>query len=157
MTLNADSAGGEQPVGWPRRFTIILFFFTCTLILYIDRVSISVVAPVLTKEFGWDEAMMGTILSAFFVGYLFTLFGQWFLAARRSWPDSEEHRDVMLFFSLLILATIVTGMFSPVFESPHFAVPLFFLFGFATGLNDLRKRGLWKDGQLLADTRPMNL
>ncbi len=72
MTLNADSAGVEQPVGWPRRFTIILFFFTCTLILYIDRVSISVVAPVLMKEFGWDEAMMGTILSAFFVGYLFT-------------------------------------------------------------------------------------
>ena len=72
MTLNAGSAGVEQPVGWPRRFTIILFFFTCTLILYIDRVSISVVAPVLMKEFGWDEAMMGTILSAFFVGYLFT-------------------------------------------------------------------------------------
>ncbi len=72
MTLNADSAAVEQPVGWPRRFTIILFFFTCTLILYIDRVSISVVAPVLMKEFGWDEAMMGTILSAFFVGYLFT-------------------------------------------------------------------------------------
>ena len=24
------------------------------------------------KEFSWDEAMMGTVLSAFFVGYLFT-------------------------------------------------------------------------------------
>ena len=62
----------EQPTGWPRRFTVILFFVTCTLILYIDRVSISVVPPILMKEFGWDEAMMGTVLSAFFVGYLFT-------------------------------------------------------------------------------------
>ncbi len=94
-------------------------------------------------------ARLGIVGSVCFVGYLFTLFGQWFLAARRSGPHSEEHRDVMLFFSLLILATIVTGMFSPVFESPHFAVPLFFLCGFATGLNDLRQRGLWKDGQLL--------
>ena len=30
------------------------------------------VTPVLMKEFGWGEAMMGTVLSAFFVGYLFT-------------------------------------------------------------------------------------
>ena len=41
------------------------FSFPCTLILYIDRVSISVVAPVLRKEFGRNEAIMGTVLSAF--------------------------------------------------------------------------------------------
>src|SRR5712691_5059016 len=37
-----------------------------------------VVAPMLMAEFGWDPAVTGTILSAFFVGYLLTqLPGGW--------------------------------------------------------------------------------
>jgi hypothetical protein len=101
-------------------------------------------------------ARLGIVGSLCFIGYLLMLFGQWVWAAKRSGSEREEHRDVMLFFALLLLATICTGMFSPVFESPHFAVPLFFLFGFATGLYEMAKRGMWEDGQLLADTRSMN-
>src|SRR5919106_3539990 len=78
MAVDSESVAVARPIGWPRRFTMVLFFFTCALILYIDRVSISVVAPVLMEEFGWDSAVMGTVLSAFFVGYLFTqLPGGW--------------------------------------------------------------------------------
>ena len=78
MAAEPDSAALAQPRGWPQRFTIVLFFFTCALILYIDRVSISVVGPILMEEFGWDSATMGTILSGFFVGYLLTqLPGGW--------------------------------------------------------------------------------
>jgi len=78
MAIPADAVATTQPIGWPRRFTLVLFFFTCALILYIDRVNISVVAPILMAEFGWDPAVTGTILSAFFVGYLFTqLPGGW--------------------------------------------------------------------------------
>lgn len=78
MAVAPDTVVAARLTGWPRRFTVVLFFFTCALILYIDRVSISVVAPVLMVEFGWDPAVMGTVLSAFFVGYLFTqLPGGW--------------------------------------------------------------------------------
>jgi MFS family permease len=78
MAVELETVGAVRPAGWPRRFTLVLFFFTCALILYIDRVNISVVAPLLMAEFGWDPAVMGTILSAFFVGYLLTqLPGGW--------------------------------------------------------------------------------
>ena len=78
MAIELESVVAARPPGWPRRFTMVLFFFTCALILYIDRVNISVVAPILMTEFGWDPAVTGTILSAFFVGYLLTqLPGGW--------------------------------------------------------------------------------
>jgi ACS family sodium-dependent inorganic phosphate cotransporter len=78
MAAEVQAVAAPRPTGWPRRFTVVLFFFTCALILYIDRVNISVVAPILMAEFGWDPAVMGTILSAFFVGYLLTqLPGGW--------------------------------------------------------------------------------
>jgi MFS family permease len=34
-----------------------------------DRINISVTAPMIMKELGWDEAALGIILSSFFVGY----------------------------------------------------------------------------------------
>src|SRR4029453_6953942 len=78
MAIQAEAVAAVQATGWPRRVTVVLFFFTCALILYIDRVNISVVAPILMTELGWDPAVTGTILSAFFVGYLLTqLPGGW--------------------------------------------------------------------------------
>jgi ACS family sodium-dependent inorganic phosphate cotransporter len=57
---------------WPQRFTVVFLLFLSVVVLYMDRVNMSVVAPVLMQEFGWDPAMMGTILSAFFLGYFIT-------------------------------------------------------------------------------------
>ena len=43
-----------RPAGWPRRFTGVLFFFTYALLLTIERVPVSVVAPILLAETsGW--------------------------------------------------------------------------------------------------------
>jgi hypothetical protein len=43
-----------RPAGWPRRFTGVLFFFTDALILSIERVPVSIVAPILLAETsGW--------------------------------------------------------------------------------------------------------
>lgn len=53
----------------PKRFIFVFFAFTCLLISYLDRVNLSVAAPVLMKEYGWKPVMLGTVLSAFFWGF----------------------------------------------------------------------------------------
>ena len=80
MAAEPDSATLAQPQGWPRRFTVVLFFFTCALILYIDRASSSVVGPILMEEFGWDSATMGTIpgiLAPAITGFIVQFTGSW--------------------------------------------------------------------------------
>lgn len=49
-----------------------LLIFINTLIVYFDRVNISIVAPVMMKYFGWDMGVMGLAMSMFGVGYILT-------------------------------------------------------------------------------------
>ncbi|SDF36948.1 MFS transporter [Sporomusa acidovorans] len=56
-----------------KRFFIMALLFFASLINYIDRVSMSVAAPVISKEFGWDAGTMGIVLSAFLWSYAFCL------------------------------------------------------------------------------------
>jgi ACS family glucarate transporter-like MFS transporter len=51
-------------IGW-----IVLMIFLGTMLNYMDRVNISVAAPGMMKEFGWDAAVLGVVLSSFFWGY----------------------------------------------------------------------------------------
>jgi MFS family permease len=57
---------------WPRRYTLVLLSFAAVFICYMDRVNISVAIIPMAAELGWDPATQGTVLSAFFVGYLAT-------------------------------------------------------------------------------------
>lgn len=64
--------------GWPKRLNMVVLFFTCNLICYMDRINIAVTAPVIMKELGWNEAALGIILSSFFWGYtLLQIPGGW--------------------------------------------------------------------------------
>jgi sugar phosphate permease len=54
---------------WPKRLDIALLSFLALLIAYCDRVNMSVAAPLIMKEYGWDTAQMGWVLSGFFLGY----------------------------------------------------------------------------------------
>jgi MFS family permease len=52
--------------------------FFATFICYIDRVNISVAIIPMSEDLGWDVATQGTVLSAFFIGYLLTqVVGGW--------------------------------------------------------------------------------
>lgn len=53
----------------PRRHIFVVLAFFCTLITLVDRVNLSMVAPVLGKEHGWTPVILGTVLAAFFWGY----------------------------------------------------------------------------------------
>ena len=67
-----------KPPRMPRRLNLVLLFFTCNLICYMDRINIAVTAPVIMKELGWNEAALGIILSSFFWGYtLLQIPGGW--------------------------------------------------------------------------------
>lgn len=51
------------------RYRIVGLLFSGTVINYIDRVNISVAAPVIIAASGWSKSEFGTIFSAFLVGY----------------------------------------------------------------------------------------
>jgi len=48
---------------------IVFMLFMGALVNYIDRVNISVTAPMMIKEYGWDTASLGIVFSSFFWGY----------------------------------------------------------------------------------------
>lgn len=54
---------------WPKRLDVALLAFVALVIAYCDRVNISVAAPSMMREYGWDTAGMGWALSGFFAGY----------------------------------------------------------------------------------------
>ena len=69
---------------WPPRYTILLLLFLLSLVNYIDRVNISITAPVMMPELGWDTALFGVVFSAFVCGYALFMIPSGFLADRWS-------------------------------------------------------------------------
>src|SRR5208282_6423904 len=60
------------------RWYVLVLISLMYLITYLDRVNISTVAPVISKEFGFDKITMGVIFSAFVWAYaLFQIPGGW--------------------------------------------------------------------------------
>src|SRR5712671_6993246 len=60
------------------RWYVLFLISLMYLITYLDRVNISTVAPVISKEFGFDKVTMGIIFSAFVWAYaLFQVPGGW--------------------------------------------------------------------------------
>src|SRR4029077_1191809 len=60
------------------RWYILVLISVMYLITYLDRVNISVAAPVISKEFGFDKITMGVIFSAFVWAYaIFQVPGGW--------------------------------------------------------------------------------
>lgn len=53
-----------------KRWSVLIWALVALLLCYIDRIIISLAIIEMKPEFGWDDSAKGTILSAFFVGYL---------------------------------------------------------------------------------------
>lgn len=57
-----------RPISWPVCVTV---FFLGSVLLWADRTNFSVAAAAWAKEYDWTPATIGTMLSAFSLGYLF--------------------------------------------------------------------------------------
>jgi len=51
------------------RWIILIFLFLATVLLYLDRSALGIMAPFLQKEIGWSEQQYGNINTAFMIGY----------------------------------------------------------------------------------------
>jgi len=51
------------------RWIILFFLFLATVLLYLDRSALGILAPFLQDETGWNEKQYGNINTAFMVGY----------------------------------------------------------------------------------------
>jgi len=67
---------------WPRRHILVALTFLACVIAYTDRVNISVAAVAMKEQFGWSQTQKGSVLAAFFVGYLLFMFVAGLLAHR---------------------------------------------------------------------------
>ncbi|MBI3949892.1 MAG: MFS transporter [Acidobacteria bacterium] len=56
-------------MAWPIRYKIIMLLMLGTTINFIDRVNISIAAPDIMRQTGWDKAQFGVVMSAFLFGY----------------------------------------------------------------------------------------
>lgn len=90
---------------WPARYNLIGLLTLGTTINYIDRVNISVAAPDIMRETGWDEARFGVVFSAFLVGYALLQFLGGTMADR--WSARKTLALACLGFSLFTALTPV--------------------------------------------------
>jgi MFS transporter, ACS family, solute carrier family 17 (sodium-dependent inorganic phosphate cotransporter), other len=51
------------------RYVLAAFCFACMALSYMDRWNLSVAAPLLMREFGWNETSVGLLQSVFFYGF----------------------------------------------------------------------------------------
>ena len=103
MAVHSEAVAVVRVQRWPQRFTVVFLLFLSVVVLYMDRVNMSVVAPVLMQEFGWDPAMMGTILSAFFLGYFLTQIPGGWLSDR--WGAKGVLGGAVAWWSLVTMLT----------------------------------------------------
>ena len=80
----------------PVRYRIVGLLFSGTVINYIDRVNISVAAPVIMDASGWSKSELGTVFSAFLVGYSVLQLPGGLVADRWSARESTGHRLLWL-------------------------------------------------------------
>jgi MFS transporter, ACS family, hexuronate transporter len=59
----------KSPAHSSIRWIVLFFLFLATVLLYLDRSALGIMAPFLQKEIGWSEQQYGNINTAFMIGY----------------------------------------------------------------------------------------
>lgn len=92
-----------------KRLIIAILLVTNILVNYIDRSAVSVAAPLISKEFGWDPAVMGWVFGAFVWAYVAFLIPSGWLSDR--FGPRKVQSWAVGFWSLVIAATSLVTSF----------------------------------------------
>ncbi len=85
--------------------------FIVYMLNYMDRSALSITAPLIEKELGFNAAEMGMIFSAFFIGYaLFNFIGGW--ASDKVGPKTVFLIAALLWSVFCGLTGLVTGLWT---------------------------------------------
>ncbi len=103
VLLEKEGANKYASMWRSSRLWVMSMLFTASLINYIDRVSMSVAAPAVSKEFGWDPATMGLVLSGFMWTYAIALVPMGYLTDRLG--PKKLNTFALSFWSLAAMAT----------------------------------------------------
>jgi len=95
-------------MSWPVRYRLVGLLTVGSMINFIDRVNISVAAPVIMPALGYDEAQFGLIFSAFLAGYTLFQFPGGAIADR--WSAKKVVALSCLGFSLFTALTPLGGL-----------------------------------------------
>src|SRR5882724_3595099 len=89
---------------WPARYSIAALSCLCMALAYMDRWNLSVAAPLLMEEYGWDEARIGLLQSVFFYGFTLShLPGGWL---------ADRHGGRRVLGAAVLVWSLVTGLTS---------------------------------------------
>ncbi|MBV9656141.1 MAG: MFS transporter [Acetobacteraceae bacterium] len=114
----------ETPSVGRYRWVVAFLLFLANAINYVDRSALSIVAPIVSKDLGFNPAQLGLVFSAFFVGYsIFCFIGGW---ASDRWGPRLVFAVAMTWWSLFCgFTALATGFAS--------LLLLRVLFGFGEG------------------------
>jgi ACS family glucarate transporter-like MFS transporter len=91
-----------------KRFYIAVFLFFQMMINYVDRVNLSIAAPVVAKHFHWDPATMGWVFSAYLWTYIICLVPNGMLVDRYG-PRSVSAVAIALWSAMAVGTGTVTN------------------------------------------------
>ena len=110
-------------MSWPVRYRLVSLLTVGSMINFIDRVNISVAAPVIMPALGYDEAQFGLIFSAFLAGYTLFQFPGGAIADR--WSAKKVVALSCLGFSLFTALTPLGGLAFLLMLAIRFLVGIF--------------------------------
>ena len=110
-------------MSWPIRYRLVGLLTVGSMINFIDRVNISVAAPVIMPALRYDEAQFGVIFSAFLAGYTLFQFPGGAIADR--WSPKKVVALSCLGFSLFTALTPLGGVAFLLMLAIRFCVGMF--------------------------------
>ncbi|MBJ7221926.1 MULTISPECIES: MFS transporter [unclassified Brenneria] len=113
------------------RYVILLFLFLATVFNYADRATLSVVAPFMSKELGFDPEVMGLAFSAFGISYvimqipgglLLDKFGSRLVygCALIAWSIVTMFQGTIYLFASPLIVLIILRLMMGAIEAPAF-------------------------------------
>jgi len=131
MTVASEVSSGRtaaraasRPISWP---LLVIVFFSGNILLWADRSNFSVAAAAWARDYQWTPSTIGTMLSAFSLGYLIMQpFGGWLadrMGPRRTFSISMAGWSLWVFLTPLAPAVLwLTAAFRALLgasESPY--------------------------------------